>query len=213
MADIQSLIDYLKINRREEEEKAKNKITIIVIDQNYNENNRTLLEVFSTDIKNNSLVIPLATKISFTNQTNIYIAQDGSNVLYYQQQEVDDGNGGTQLEYRNINDNTGWEIVDDTNFIAVQLNEGKGNYYYSFITERIVVLPDLPDVYLFPDVFAYDADKVDIGVGQFDYTDHEGYSDSLGDRFLRELFDDRPNDSRTKRKVKVSKAAQNAKVF
>ncbi len=213
MADIQSLIDYLKINRREEEEKAKNKITIAVIDQNYHEDNRTLSEVFSTDIKNNSLVIPLATKISFTNQTNIYIAQDGSNVLYYQQQEVDDGTGETQIEYRNINDITGWEIIDDANFIAVELNEGKSNYYYSFITDRILLLPDLPDVYLFPDVFAYDADKVEIGEGQFDYPDHEGYSNSIGDLFLREVIDVNPSDSEKKRKVQVSKASQNAKVF
>jgi len=213
MADIQSLIDYLKINRRQEEEKAKNNITIGIVDQNYNEINRTTKEVLLTDITKKSTVVPLAIKISFTNQTSVYISQTGSNIVYYKQQEVADGNGGVQVEYRNINDITDWEVLDDTNFIAVQLNEGKANYYYSYDIERIVVLPDLPDVYIYPDVFAYDADKVDIGEHQFDYKDHEGYTNSLGDRFLREAFDVNPRDSEKKRKVQVSKASQNAKVF
>lgn len=206
MADIQSLVDYLNIRRREREaEKANTTVSVLLIDQNYDSTNELNIteddnmepEPNFIDIEPSKLVWPLSVSWRIY-QKNIYLrVVDDNNtresLQYYQRHQYINDQGQEIVRYKNYADLSQWIALDESEIITIPMIHDKGRYYYLSNTNRVVINYSLEKTFLFQDKFFFNpADIPEIKTGSdysLDYVDHEGYADSGLDALWRFLFD------------------------
>ncbi|MGH1385153.1 hypothetical protein [Kordia sp.] len=232
MADIQSLVDYLNIRRREREaEKANTTVSVLLIDQNYDSTNELNIteddnmepEPNFIDIEPSKLVWPLSVSWRIY-QKNIYLrVVDDNNtpesLQYYQRHQYTNDQGQEIVRYKNYADLSQWIALDESEIITIPMIHDKGRYYYLSNTNRVVINYSLDKTFLFQDKFFFNpADIPEIKTGSdysLDYVDHEGYADSGLDALWRFLFfsDDAYKRNIKNRQVTIKNTQKTGDVF
>ena len=199
MADnVKPVIQYLKINRRQKEAKRAQQVQVEFIDFYYPEYDDRTRRVIPLSDFDQATVVPLETLPFFNNVNTLYVPQVFDAIPYYRQQVYTTSIGETIVEYAD-HENWTWQTLDDSNFIEINLDtikEEGGVLYYDFNRKKIIVKANLEEVYLFPNSFAYDFKSI-AGIATtstqqefvFNYTDHEGYTNDLGDVYLRPFLE------------------------
>lgn len=200
MADLQPLIDYLKIDRRSNEAAAKDIYTeAYILDDIYDANNpldNRTLEILKTEVKDLGKCTPLSELLNYqTIKNEIYVQRinslDNESSLAYYKKRISQSDDQAITKYKPLQGGP-WEVMDDSDFIKIPLVNHINIYYYHRGKNRVIEANILDTVFVFPNVFAYDPKDIpqmDSGSYELSYTDHEGYDNSLFDQALKYLID------------------------
>lgn len=214
MSDFKEIINYLKLYK---ESKTTENQEIVIVDLSYEENK----EVHEEDI-----IIIKKKDLNSGSYTNlggeiiaeeIYLLEDGGNLLYYVKVNVEENNAVVPKYKRiplKLTDT--WETLEESTLVRKEISSFSG-YYYSFDLKRVIFTNTLDEVVATNDVFIYHFDDINFTDGEeasFNYLDHEGYTENFGDQFLRALLDSSIElaENEQRRSVTINKKQKNGRV-
>lgn len=192
MGDIKKIINYLKIS---EEGTKSISNPMISVDFDFSEETALFTEEYKTvtkiELSNESQYYKLSNDLT---ENQLYLQpQTNDKILYFISKEFNEG-GSIITKYKSIPNylSDGWIQLDSNTLTNVGITNNT-NYYYDKYLERIIyVIFELNEVVVIPDYKKYHPDDIaaeDEEVCSFDYLDHQGYTKSFSDLFLRVLLE------------------------
>lgn len=191
MSDLKKIIDYLKISA-DSIKSTSNPMQIV--DLNFTEE-KDNFDVNKTVTKNELNIESQYYKLSnhiIINQLHLQ-PQPNGDIFYFESKDLN-VNGVNVIKYRRIPLYISDQWIDlDANTLTTIDTPTSFQYYYDKYLEKIIfVIEELDSVVVIPDYKNYHPDDIaaeDEEVCSFDYLDHQGYTKSFSDLFLRVLLE------------------------
>ncbi|OYQ46401.1 hypothetical protein CHU92_01475 [Flavobacterium cyanobacteriorum] len=216
MTDLKKIIAYLKISPDSIKSKGK---PVQIVDVDFTEDNDNY-DLGTTVTKNELDTESRYYKISndtTVNQLHL-LPQPNGDIFYFESEEVNQ-NGSNITRYRRIPLYISDQWIElDANTLTTIDTPTPFQYYYDKLSEKIIfVLEELDTVVITPDFKPYHPDDIaaeDGEVCSFNYLDHQGYSKSFSDLFLRALLENTVEfySNENKRNVTVYKKQEGGRI-
>jgi hypothetical protein len=192
MGDIKKIINYLKIS---EEGTKSISNPMISVDFDFSEETALFTEEYKTvtkiELSNESQYYKLSNDLT---ENQLYLQpQTNDKILYFISKEFNEG-GSIITKYKSIPNylSDGWIQLDSNTLTNVGITNNINYYYDKYLEKIIFVIEELDSVVVISDYKNYHPDDIaaeDEEVCSFDYLDHQGYTKSFSDLFLRVLLE------------------------
>lgn len=192
MGDIKKIINYLKIS---EEGTKSISNPMIVVDFDFSEETALFSEEYKTitkiELSNESQYYKLTNDLT---ENQLYLqSQINGKILYFISKEFNE-EGSIITKYKSVPNylSEEWILLDSNTLTNVEITINANYFYDKYLEKIIFVIEELDSVVVIPDYKNYHPDDIaaeDEEVCSFDYLDHQGYTKSFSDLFLRALVE------------------------
>jgi hypothetical protein len=186
MSEFKKVIDYFKFNRRgERANKETDYYPVLYIDENYNTAIETNITAILKTYPSSNNCKYIGAEIA---EYEFYFrkAVAGHHVYYIKENVVENPKYKRIPFY--INDS--WQVLPQNEIDQLKLVKEGDNFNRYFDKQNDIAFEiRLSNITVFPDEFLYHPNDIKVAEGEytFDYLDHEGYTNSMGDWALRSL--------------------------